>query len=98
MAKIMSASSRQRKGKLSDQGAFSEAVLSFYGAERLTDAGPRTKGLSDHCMTVSGWAMTIAALGIAVLGPLWSSCILWVVRCVKRVYGSLFVNPFDYCY
>jgi hypothetical protein len=94
----MSASSRQRKGKLSDQGAFSEAVLSFYGAERLTDAGPRTKGLSDHCMTVSGWAMTIAALGIAVLGPLWSSCILWVVRCVKRVYGSLFVNPFDYCY
>ncbi|TAQ89450.1 hypothetical protein B7494_g2226 [Chlorociboria aeruginascens] len=26
--------------------------------------------LSGHCLTLSGWAMTIAALGLAVLGPL----------------------------
>jgi hypothetical protein len=25
-----------------------------------------TMGLSDHCLTLSGWGMTIAALGLAV--------------------------------
>ncbi len=42
--------------------------------------------------------MTIAALGLAVLGPYWSSFVLWVVKGVKGVFGLLFVNPFDYCY
>jgi hypothetical protein len=43
MAKITSASSKQRKGKPFDQRAFSKAVLSFYGAEWHTDAGPVEK-------------------------------------------------------
>jgi len=57
-----------------------------------------TMGLSDHCLTLSGWGMTIAALGLAVLGPFWSSFLFWVVRWIKRVCRSLFVNTFDYYY
>jgi uncharacterized protein YqeY len=38
MAKIMSASGKQRKGKKFDQSAYSKAVLSFYSAERHTDS------------------------------------------------------------
>jgi hypothetical protein len=39
MTKIMSASSKQRKGKPFDQSAFSKAVLSFYGAKRHATGG-----------------------------------------------------------
>jgi hypothetical protein len=42
--------------------------------------------------------MTIAALGLAVLGPYWSSFVLWVGGGVRRVCGLIFVYPFDYCY
>jgi hypothetical protein len=57
-----------------------------------------SKGLSDHCLTLSGWGITIAALGLAVLGPYWSSFVLWVGGGVRRVCGLIFVYPFDYDY
>jgi len=50
MAKIMSASSKQRKGKRFDQSAYSKAVLSFYGAVRHTDDGSVEK----YCH-LTGW-------------------------------------------
>jgi hypothetical protein len=49
-AKIMSASSKQGKGKPFDQHAFSKTVLSFYGAERLTDA----RSVEKFCH-LTGW-------------------------------------------
>ncbi|KAG0645443.1 hypothetical protein D0Z07_8664 [Hyphodiscus hymeniophilus] len=39
MAKIMSASGKQRKGRKFDQTVYSKAVLSFYSAVRTTDNG-----------------------------------------------------------
>jgi hypothetical protein len=50
IAKIMSASSKQRKGKPFDQSAYSKAVLSFHGAVRCTDAG-----LVEKYCHLTGW-------------------------------------------
>lgn len=50
MAKIMSASGKQRKGKKFDQSAYSQAVLSFYGAVRHTDSG-----LVEKYCHLTGW-------------------------------------------
>jgi len=50
MAKIMSASGKQRKGKKFDQSAYSKAVLSFYGAVRHKDSG-----LVDKYCHLTGW-------------------------------------------
>jgi hypothetical protein len=41
-------------------------------------------GLSDHYLTLSGRGMTIAVLALAVLGSIWSSFILWIIRSIKR--------------
>jgi hypothetical protein len=48
--KIMSACSKQRRGKSFDQSAYSKAVLSFYGAVRHADAGHVEK----YCH-LTGW-------------------------------------------
>ena len=50
MAKIMSASSKQRKGKKFDQSAYSKAVLSFYSAVRHTGSG-----LVEKYCHLTGW-------------------------------------------
>jgi hypothetical protein len=50
MSKIMSASSKQRKGTPFDQSAYSKAVVSFYGAVRHTDTGDIEK----YCH-LTGW-------------------------------------------
>jgi len=50
MAKIMSASSKQRKGPRFNQSAYSKAVLTFYNAVRCTDSGEIEK----YCH-VTGW-------------------------------------------
>jgi uncharacterized protein YdcH (DUF465 family) len=50
MTKIMSASSKQRKGKSFDQSAYSKAVLSFYNAIHHIDAGHVEK----YCH-LTGW-------------------------------------------
>ena len=52
------------------------------------------KGLSDHCLSLSGWAMTIVALGLTILGPFWSKFVFFITRGVMKVCGSLFLNPF----
>lgn len=50
MSKIMSASSKQRKGKKFDQGTYPKAVLSFYSAVRHTDSG-----LVEKYCHLTGW-------------------------------------------
>lgn len=50
MAKIMSASGKQRKGKKFDQSAYSKAVLAFYSAVRHTNSG-----LVEKYCHVTGW-------------------------------------------
>lgn len=69
--------------------------FSFQCTTKSTSSRPTTTtatmGLSDHCLTISGWGMTVAALGLALLGPIWSSIIFWVIRRVKSVCGLLFV-------
>ena len=50
MTKIMSASSKQRKGKSFDQSAYSKSVNSFYGAVRRTVAG-----LVEKYCHLTGW-------------------------------------------
>lgn len=50
MTKIMSASSKQRKGKSFDQNVYSKAVVSFYDAVRRTDAG----SIEKYCH-LTGW-------------------------------------------
>jgi hypothetical protein len=48
--KIMSASSKKRKGGKFDQGSYSKAVLSFYSAVRNTDSG-----LVEKYCHLTGW-------------------------------------------
>jgi hypothetical protein len=50
MAKIMSASSKQRKGNKFDHSAYSKVVLSFYSAVRHTDSG-----LVEKYCHLTGW-------------------------------------------
>jgi hypothetical protein len=78
--------------------AFVSFLFSFlftihnHTANTTTTTTAFTMGLTDHYLTLSGWAMTIAGLGLALLGPFWSLIVFWVIREIKRYCGLLFLK------
>ena len=44
-----------------------------------------TIGLTDHWLTLSRWAMTVAGLGLEMLGPFLSLIVFWVIRGIDKL-------------
>lgn len=46
-------------------------------------------GISDHCLALSGWAMTIVSLVLTLLGPIWYSILFWLFNRIKALMGYI---------